>query len=144
MSLQYRFFCVTATRAEDALPRSQALPGNAFREAPPRLWRAEMRKAKSYTARCIVDYPQSDGPAFLLKQLQFFKRRHKDQQTCQVWQEGIYPKLICDERMLRQSMEYAHYNPEKRGYVDRSEHWRYSSARDYAGNEGLVVIDRLL
>ena len=104
----------------------------------------EMRKAKSYTARRIVDYLKSDGPSILLKQLRFFKKRHKDQQTHQVWQEGIHPRLIRDERMLRQSIEYVHYNPVKRGYVDRPEHWRYSSARDYAGNEGLVGIDRLL
>jgi len=103
----------------------------------------EMRKAKSYTARCIVDFLESHGPAFFLKELQFFKKPHKDQQTYQVWQEGIHPKLIRDERMLRQCIEYVHYNPVKRGYVDRPEHWRYSSARDYAGNKGLVVIDRL-
>jgi hypothetical protein len=38
-----------------------------------------------------------------------------------------------------------HYNPVKRGYVDDPLHWRYSSARNYAGLEGLfpVVTDWL-
>jgi len=31
----------------------------------------------------------------------------------------------------------------KRGYVDEAKHWRYSSARDYEGNEGLIAIERL-
>ena len=35
-----------------------------------------------------------------------------------------------------------HLNPVKRGYVDTPEHWRYSSARNYAGLEGLIEIDR--
>ena len=37
---------------------------------------------------------------------------------------------------------YIHLNPVKRGYVDRAEHWRYSSARNYAGAEGLIEVDR--
>jgi hypothetical protein len=32
----------------------------------------------------------------------------------------------------------------KRGYVDKSEQWRYSSARNYADEIGLVEIDRWL
>ena len=29
-----------------------------------------------------------------------------------------------------------------RGYVDKPEHWRYSSARNYLGEAGLIEIDR--
>jgi hypothetical protein len=35
---------------------------------------SEMRKIKSYTARCIVDYPKVNGPEFLLEQLKFYKK----------------------------------------------------------------------
>ena len=34
-----------------------------------------------------------------------------------------------------------HQNPVKRGYVDQPEHWRYSSARNYLGQPGLIGID---
>ncbi|WP_207896036.1 hypothetical protein [Thiobaca trueperi] len=37
---------------------------------------------------------------------------------------------------------YIHYNPVKRGDVDVPEHWRYSSARDYLGQPGLIEIDK--
>jgi hypothetical protein len=30
---------------------------------------------------------------------------------------------------------------DQRGYVDEPEHWRYSSARNYAGRKGLVDVD---
>jgi len=35
------------------------------------------------------------------------------------------------------------FGNEKRGYVDLPEHWRYSSARDYNGQKGLVEISRV-
>ncbi|WP_428353810.1 hypothetical protein [Methyloprofundus sp.] len=33
-------------------------------------------------------------------------------------------------------------NEIKRGYVDKAEHWRYSSARDYSGKLGLLEVCR--
>jgi putative transposase len=42
--------------------------------------------------------------------------------------------------MLQQKMEYIHNNPIKRGYVDLAEHWRYSSARSYLGEAGLLEV----
>ena len=43
---------------------------------------------------------------------------------------------------MREKLDYIHYNPVKRGYVDMAEHWRYSSARNYAGQTGLIEVDR--
>jgi hypothetical protein len=37
-------------------------------------------------------------------------------------------------------LDYTHNNPVERGYVDDLLHWRYSSARDYAGQQGLVDV----
>jgi hypothetical protein len=42
--------------------------------------------------------------------------------------------------MMRQKLEYIHNNPVKRGYVDDPKHWRYSSARNYAGTPGLIEV----
>jgi hypothetical protein len=39
-------------------------------------------------------------------------------------------------------IDYIHNNPLKRGYVDEAKHWRYSSARDYEGINGLLKIER--
>jgi len=44
------------------------------------------------------------------------------------------------DEMMRQKIVYIHYNSVKRGYVDQAEHWRYSSARNYAGKEGLLEV----
>ena len=50
------------------------------------------------------------------------------------------PELIQGEKMMIQKLEYMHYNPAKRGYVDDPIHWRYSSARNYAEQEGLLEV----
>jgi hypothetical protein len=42
--------------------------------------------------------------------------------------------------MLLQKVEYIHQNPVRRGYADEPEHWRYSSARNYAGMQGLINV----
>ena len=60
----------------------------------------------------------------------------------QFWQEGVHPELIQDEEMMRQKVDYIHQNPVKRGYIDQAIHWRYSSARDYEGEAGLIDICR--
>lgn len=45
-----------------------------------------------------------------------------------------------NEEMMKQKIEYVHRNPVERGYVDQTEHWRYSGARSYQGMDGLIEI----
>lgn len=52
-------------------------------------------------------------------------------------------KLIQSEQMMIAKINYIHHNPVKRGYIDEAEHWRYSSARDYMGIDGLLGVERL-
>jgi hypothetical protein len=44
--------------------------------------------------------------------------------------------------MMLQKLEYMHVNPVKRGYVDDPLHWRYSSARNYAGCKDWWMLSR--
>ena len=100
----------------------------------------DIRNFKSYTARRIVDLLKKTGSETLLTQLKGEKLQHKTASEYQVWQEGSHPKQIRDSEMMAQKLDYIHYNPVKRGYVDDPVHWRYSSARNYAGEEGLIEV----
>ena len=40
-------------------------------------------------------------------------------------------------------LDYLHYNPVEAGVVDQPEHYRYSSARNYAGLPGMIEIEFL-
>ena len=73
--------------------------------------------------------------------LNFTKKLIKDREH-QIWQEGYQPKLIQLDKMMIKLINYIHQNPVKRGFVDMSEHWRYSSARDYLGVNGLIEVEK--
>ena len=103
----------------------------------------EVAAFKSYTARRIIDCLTATGARPTLRQLARHKRRHKSDRTYQVWQEGSHPQQIQGRAMLQQKLDYVHMNPVRRGYVDDPTHWRYSSARSYAGQEGLVTVTRV-
>jgi REP element-mobilizing transposase RayT len=102
----------------------------------------DIQRFKSYTARAIIDHLETVQARGLLDLLALFKRTHKTQSRYQLWEEGSHPQRIESEAVMRQKLDYIHCNPVKRGFVDLPEHWRWSSARDYAGFEGLIEIDR--
>ncbi|WNB74361.1 REP-associated tyrosine transposase [Methylomonas koyamae] len=102
----------------------------------------DMQRFKAYTAKQIIAYLQQSGSARVLGLLALLKRPHKTESEYQVWEEGNHPQLIETEAVMRQKLDYIHRNPVKRGYVDLPEHWRYSSARNYAGLEGLIEVVR--
>ena len=91
----------------------------------------DIARLKSFTARKLLDY------------LAFYKKAHKNDRTYQFWQEGVHPELIQSDSIMRQKIDYIHHNPVKRGYVDLAEHWRYSSARNYNGENELIEICKL-
>jgi REP element-mobilizing transposase RayT len=101
---------------------------------------ASVKNSKSFTARQIVDLLEKRFVEVLLKQLRFQKLAHKDESEYQVWHEGSHPQQIDNDEMMWQKLEYIHNNPVERGYVDDPLHWRYSSARNYAGLEGLIEV----
>ena len=102
----------------------------------------EIGDFKSFTARRIIDHLKEQKAQNVLQQLARNKAGFKQDREYQVWQEGSHPQLIQHEEMMRQKVAYIHNNPVKRGYVDNPEHWRYSSARNYAGLPGLLEVCR--
>lgn len=103
-----------------------------------------MKEFKSYTASRLIQSLQNSGNQRLLKDLAYFKRRGKTECSHQFWQEGYHPQAVTTEEMMLQKMEYLHFNPVRRGLVDRPEYWRYSSAASYyGGGVPVMEIDRI-
>jgi hypothetical protein len=103
-----------------------------------------IQSLKRHTAKQIIAKLKAQKKKWLLNQLSFYKKKYKAHSAYQVWQEGFHPQLIENEEMLTQKMEYIHYNPVRRGYVDYPESWRYSSARNYElRDERIFEIDDL-
>jgi putative transposase len=100
-----------------------------------------IRDFKRHTTKEIITVAHQEKKQWLLKQFELFKGVHKSESQHQVWQEGFHPQAVTSEDMLRQKLDYIHYNPVKIGLVDRPEDWRYSSARNYSGQDGILDID---
>lgn len=100
----------------------------------------EIGDFKSFTARSIIDFLTEKQANHVLDLLQHYRLYYKIDRTYQLWQEGSHPQVIQGLDMMRQKVEYIHNNPVQRGYVDEPIHWRYSSARNYAGMEGLISV----
>jgi len=94
---------------------------------------------KSFTARNIIDLLRRQDSG-LLRELRFQKRNHKSDREFQFWEEGSHPQQIDSDEMMLQKLEYIHNNPLRRGYIDDPTHWRYSSARNYARQLGLLDV----
>ena len=58
----------------------------------------------------------------------------------QFWQQHNQPIELNTNKLMDQTLEYIHENPVVSGYVDEAEAWLFSSARDYAGQKGLLDI----
>ena len=101
----------------------------------------DIQRLKSFTAKKIINFLQQKNIKTILEQLAFYKKSHKNQTHYQLWQEGCHPEIISTVGMMRQKIQYIHDNPVKRGYVDFSEHWRYSSYRNYFDTGLEVVFD---
>jgi putative transposase len=99
-----------------------------------------IKEFKSFTARNIIDYLKERNSIQLLEKLKTAKLLHKTESTYQLWQEGSHPEEIHSEKMLIQKIDYIHSNPVRRGYIDEPKQWRYSSARNYDGEDGLLEV----
>ena len=102
-----------------------------------------MQSFKHFTAKQILNMLKKENVKTILDQLSFYKKANHKEKTYQVWEEGYQPKLIQNDDMMKIKIYYIHQNPVKRGYVDEAKHWRYSSARDYEGVDGLLKIEKL-
>ncbi len=56
----------------------------------------------------------------------------------QFWQQHNHPIHIYSRDVVLQKLNYLHDNPVRAGFVNEPEHWRWSSATDYAGGAGLL------
>jgi|AntRauTorcE11897_2_1112592.scaffolds.fasta_scaffold02506_4 REP element-mobilizing transposase RayT len=101
-----------------------------------------LARFKSFTARSIVDHLKDQNRKRYLSLLKFGKLKHHRDSEHQVWQEGLYPKQLFTADMVEKKMNYIHFNPVKAGFVDSPNDWRYSSARNYAGLDGVIPVNR--
>lgn len=60
-----------------------------------------------------------------------------------LWQKGFFDRFMRTPKELLETLDYMHQNPVRKGFVEKPEDWRWSSARAYAGQECILRVDFL-
>ena len=70
--------------------------------------------------------------------------RRGDREVFRFWQAGGgFDRNIWEQRTLIEVVEYIHANPVRRELVERPTEWEWSSARWWAGMDGVLEMDRV-
>ncbi|TPE45153.1 REP-associated tyrosine transposase [Pontibacter mangrovi] len=105
-----------------------------------------LRDFKQFTSRKIVatiqDEPESRRQ-WLLHRFEFNAKLNPKVRHYKVWQDGNEAKELISNTFIDQKLNYLHQNPVRAEWVNEPEHYRYSSANNYAGNCGLLQVELL-
>jgi REP element-mobilizing transposase RayT len=88
--------------------------------------------------KAITENPRESRKEFLLD---FFKKEASKSSNVnghQFWRHDNKPIELWSNRVIKQKIDYVHQNPVESGLVYKAEDYIYSSARDYAGEKGLL------
>ena len=96
-----------------------------------------LRDFKKFTSKAVLkaikDNIQESRKEWLLKQFTVGK-------GIQFWRSDNRPIELWSNAVIDQKLNYVHQNPVEAGLVFRAEDYVYSSARDYAGERGLLKV----
>ena len=101
---------------------------------------------KSYTAKQILIRIEEGAESRKEWMLQLFKKaasKHKRNSEYQFWTHENHAEHIFSNKFIDQKLNYIHQNPVRSGIVVKSEDYLYSSARNYAGMDGLLHVEMI-
>lgn len=103
-----------------------------------------MRDLKSYSSKklynLIKSNVQESRSEWILWMMERAGKMNSQNKRFQFWDQDNHPVELFDNKIMQQKLEYIHNNPVEGGFVDKAEEYLYSSARDYAGQKGLLDI----
>jgi putative transposase len=102
-----------------------------------------MRDFKHYTSTKIAEMLLKDNNHLFLRVFQKATEGRSKKLDYKVWQDEYHPIAITSEKWFLQKMEYMHNNPVRKGFVEKPEDWKYSSARNWIlDDDGIIIINR--
>jgi len=106
-----------------------------------------LRDFKSYTSKKIINEIDSSSESRKDWMLKIFKDAafmHKRNSDYQFWTHENHAEYIFSNKFIEQKLDYIHNNPVRSGIVEKPKEYRYSSAKDYAGEKGLLEIEIII
>ncbi len=102
-----------------------------------------LRDFKKFTSKKIVATMlevNESRRAWMYNRFTYAGKNDKKIKNFKFWQEGNEAKEIHTDFFVEQKLHYIHQNPVAAEIVTEPEHYLYSSARDYAGQPGLLEV----
>lgn len=105
------------------------------------------RDFKKYTSKQIISELMVDleesRKIWILERFRLAGLYNNKIREYRVWQDGFFPEYIATQSFFRQKINYIHNNPVNQEIVSSPEDYMYSSAVDYAGGKGLLILSEL-
>ena len=103
-----------------------------------------VRDFKKYSSvaliKAIINNPLESRKNWLLWIFSKLAKKSKKHQKYCFWKNEYHPIELIDSEIMQQKLDYIHFNPVAAGFVNEPEHWKYSSAIDYAGGKGMIEL----
>lgn len=96
-----------------------------------------LKEFKSHTSKQmqaqIAEHPQESRKEWLLWMMKRAGAKNSNVKDMQFWQQHNKPIELWSNNVIKQKLDYIHYNPVHAGFVEEPHHWKHSSAKYYAG-----------
>jgi REP element-mobilizing transposase RayT len=102
-----------------------------------------IKEFKSFTAKKILEAVHTESESrreWMLNLFEFSAKQHKRNENYQVWTHENHAETVFGNRFLETKINYIHENPVRAGIVGKAEDYLYSSARNYAGLDGMLDV----
>ena len=104
-----------------------------------------LRDFKGFTSRKIIKTIQTNVQESrkdcILRMMERAGFKNSNVNKRQFWQQHNKPIEVWSNKVLKQKIDYIHNNPVEQGFVTDPVDWKYSSARNYSGDETVLKID---
>ena len=98
-----------------------------------------MRDFKHYTSSEIIRALKDDHKTHWLSLFSQAAEHRSVHQKYKVWQDEYHPIGLKSEKWFLQKLQYMHENPVRKGFVERPEDWKYSSARNWLNDDHSII-----
>ncbi len=102
-----------------------------------------LRDFKQFTAKKILTTIQNEPESrkdWMNIVFSYHAKFNARNRKLQLWQQYNHPIELKSPKWIQQKLLYVHNNPVRARIVDKPEHFRYSSARNYFGEKGLLEV----
>ncbi len=106
-----------------------------------------IRDFKKFTSKKLIkaieENNQESRKEWMMSIFKSAGEYNSNNKNYQFWRQDNKPIEVYSNAVIDQKLEYLHNNPVEEGIVEQAEEYVYSSARDYAGQKGLLDIERM-